>query len=241
MRRITALLTQWGANRQHGESLCFEACKGGYFSTVEEYALKVVGKMAQGGTPTPQSPVAIRRVAAGSRVVCEGSAVTVPCDLYEGDVWYPMSGMVVRQYSAVVLDGSADEIWSGAGPVFQVELPLLGKADEYQNRILCDRLAVASNHIALSATNRMSGYYDSADRYPTQNWLCVYYTGSLTDFRSWLSQNPLEVVYRLGEPLMERYSPQKMVAPSGTAMVAQEPLDLAADLSATMLVWRGMI
>ncbi len=94
---------QWRAASQTGETLRFDDCKGGYFSTEEEFGLRVAGRTAQAGTPTPSSPVPIRCVRAGTVVRCRGEGdntapveITVPCDLYEGDVWWPMSGRVER-------------------------------------------------------------------------------------------------------------------------------------------------
>ncbi len=94
---------QWKAASQTGETLRFDDCKGGYFSTEEEFGLRVAGRTAQAGTPTPTSPVPIRCVRAGTVVRCRGEGdntasveITVPCDLYEGDVWWPMSGRVER-------------------------------------------------------------------------------------------------------------------------------------------------
>ncbi len=67
-------------------SLRFENCKGGYFSTEEEYTLKLHG---------PATAVA--------KVVC-GNGVTLPTDLNEGDVWMPMLGKIVRA------DGSVESV-----------------------------------------------------------------------------------------------------------------------------------
>ncbi len=47
MRRSTALMGQWSADRRTGESLHFKNCMGGYFSTNPEYGLKLVGKTEQ--------------------------------------------------------------------------------------------------------------------------------------------------------------------------------------------------
>lgn len=41
--KMQILERQWQADTQSGETLHFEACKGGYFSEKEEYGLKVVG------------------------------------------------------------------------------------------------------------------------------------------------------------------------------------------------------
>ncbi len=49
---------------------------------------------------------------------------------------------------------------------------------------------------------------------------------------------PVTFCVPLATPTLEQYDPQPIFAPSGTVNVLQEPVDLTADLSATMLVRR---
>ena len=55
----------------------------------DKYGLKVVGKAHQTNC-----------VKMGSKIIC-GNEVTVPCDLYEGDIWYPVNGRVERAEGTV--------------------------------------------------------------------------------------------------------------------------------------------
>ncbi len=51
-----------------------------------------------GGIPAPNKsyPQSIRRVKAGTTVSCGTMKMVTPCDLYGGDIWFPMTGKVER-------------------------------------------------------------------------------------------------------------------------------------------------
>lgn len=102
MRPITMLQSQFKIDTKAGESLHFENCKGGYFSVNDEYGLKVSGKTMQIGVSTPEKPAAVRCVKRGTKIIC-GNEITVPCDLYDGDVWYPAGGYVIRDNEIIYL------------------------------------------------------------------------------------------------------------------------------------------
>lgn len=59
-------------------------------------------KIEEGDTETPyipygQEPSAEEKcVRAGTEIVCGDSILTAPCDLFEGDVWYPTEGVVEK-------------------------------------------------------------------------------------------------------------------------------------------------
>ncbi len=46
-------------------------------------------------SPNPNYPQAIKCVKQGTKIIC-GNEITLPCDLYEGDIWFPMNGRVER-------------------------------------------------------------------------------------------------------------------------------------------------
>lgn len=74
-------------------------------------SLKVIGKTFQDGTPSPDSPQPIQCVKKGTKINIANDdmsvvqEITVPCDLYEGDIWYPMSGKVER-YNEILSIGN---------------------------------------------------------------------------------------------------------------------------------------
>ncbi len=230
---------QWRADTQSGTSLTFENCKGGYFSSKDEYGLRVIGKATQNASPSPLSPVAIRCVKAGSKILC-GNEITVPCDLYEGDIWFPMTGTVERHFSHEKLDPSRD---SGAYTYNRLNGVYLRR----QYHELSDaRVTGLCTH-----ESRVGKYYDAAGTYM---WIMdtegLYWIGILDHlnmtieaFRAWFeneqtSDHPIMIAYPLKTPTIEQFEPQPIWAPTGEIHVAQTPTDLSADLSATMLVRR---
>ena len=66
----------------------------------EGFAIK--GYTKQNGTPSPTNPVKIECLKANTIIKINDNKgdlvqdLTVPCDLYEGDVWYPTSGKIER-------------------------------------------------------------------------------------------------------------------------------------------------
>ncbi len=103
MRAITMMQAQWKADEKEGESLHFELCKGGYFSDTEEYGLKVVGKTCQDGTPTPDSPIPIQCVKAGTKVKVYGK------NLYDyTDIGRTLNGITFTPVrNGVIINGTA--------------------------------------------------------------------------------------------------------------------------------------
>ncbi len=106
--------------------------------------------------------------------------ITVPCDLYEGDVWYPLSGKVERRN--IVCDSYDPEKWS-----------------------------IESHYVSTT------GGLDA---------------GAKIVF-SCLSNLPYIEFYE------EACDPQPLCAPSGTVNVWQAPVDLAGELTASLLVEKG--
>ena len=126
MRPITMLESQFKIDTKTGESLHFENCKGGYFSVNEEYGLKVSGKSMQIGISTPEKPVPIQCVKKGTKIIC-GNEFTVPCDLYDGDIWYPAGGYVIRDNE--VIDLSKGEKNSPVILVYKLKQPIVEPYD----------------------------------------------------------------------------------------------------------------
>ncbi len=368
--------SQWLADTKSGETLHFELCKGGYFSNKEEYGLKVVGKTLQDGTPTPDNPVSIQCVKAGTKIkvygknlfdvnglafkynngttmwevdnnnniilpksdgtawtacpymtlptgkytfssekyvkfeirqygsngefirITENSTklltfdieypkiqvklakplyisnepeatieypytvghaqlemggsktafepceifgeITTPCDLYEGDIWYPMSGKVEKYRNKIEFDGS--ENWSTyyrPNYTYLVGIPdkkrgnLESYCSHFENIYQCwmgydyDNQGCFSDHsLQQNIFFTSSVYWGEARK--TDNW--KNYLKEMYD-----KGNPITVVYELEVPIIEQYYPQYIFTPKGIVNVLQEPIGLSADLEATML------
>ncbi len=255
MRRSTALMSQWQADKQSGEGLHFELCKGGYFSTKDEYGLKVIGKTAQEGTPTSEAPIPIQCVKQGTNIICGDSYITIPCDLYRGDVWHPMSGRVERHSHKLVLTG--DEAFrsngssSGKGYERLVydfpnnNYPPYSTSTSKNDWLYCNVTSWIAHWYIYNAgwagtTVFREGKVYCAFGYKT-------FAPNATSKEEVISQSkavikalyeagtPVTIVYKLANPIIEQYEPQPIFAAKGTVNVLQLPTDLSAELEATML------
>lgn len=166
------------------------------------------------------------------------SEITVPCDLYEGDIWYPMSGKVERNTQKVEINESYNVSFQtqGSSGRFQISNALPTIYSSYES-LFCTHFGkaaltnspVAENTVDNAITNFKfnNNLYIRADAFT-----------DVVEFKNFLSENPITVVLPRDTPVIESYPPQPIHANSGTVHVMQEPTDLSADLSATMLVRR---
>ncbi len=136
-------------------------------STSEEY------EAYNGGVsvPNPDTPKPIQCVKAGTMISCGECQLTTPCDLFEGDIYYPVSGKVERHNGYIA---------------------------SYNGETVPD------------------GYTST--------------TGELTTGAT--------VVYPLTVPVVEQYAPTPVWSPQGTVSVTQTPVEETASLAATMYVRR---
>lgn len=242
MRPITMLESQFKIDNAAGTSLHFEKCKGGYFSSVDEYGLKVVGKTLQDGTPSHLETVPIQCFKQGTKIIC-GNEITVPCDLYEDDIWYPASGYVIK-YNGVT-DLSKEVQW------WIYDYPHTINPDVWCYVTLTSKKAVGYQMSKCNRFENVTGAFGKFSEHGTySDHPSVTYTYFITDiptlaeFREWLAEqsaanDPVILVYKLSTPVVEQYEPQYLFAPQGTADVTQEGIELTADLSATMLKYRN--
>lgn len=234
MRKTTSFLSQSKPDFKSGETLTFEACKGGYFSAKEEYGLKVVGKYAQSGTPTMDTPLPIQSVKANTKIVC-GNQISVPCDLYETDIWFPASGTVERHTAIRELTGTEAYIAYSANP--GVYYLVFSDAKIGQSLSKCTHFSNVNR--AYNESIGRIGYYCDHPNNTRKYFKTDFATAD--DFKSWIAHKyvnntPVTVIYQLAEPVIEQYEPQQLYALSGTVNVIQQPVELSGNLEATMLV-----
>lgn len=243
MNKRLMLEGQWKAETQTGESLHFEACKGGYFSTNEEFGLKVKGTTFQSSKPTPDNPIPIQCVKKGTKIIC-GNEITVPCDLYDGDIWYPASGKVenktfckevnprieLKLFNVYKRHNETCEFNFTYFYNFPWEVLARGNAPMY-----CDKAEVRCygnvrwfymklpwNVLGgLTAENTNNELVSAANNYLQQ----MYDNGT-----------PFIVVYETENTKIEQYEPQNLYAPKGNVNVYQAENDKKGILTATMLV-----
>ena len=149
----------------------------------------------------------------------KSQTVSIPMDsaflsvptLYEGDTAIVKDGGIdyVRHYETVVFDGSDDEKWvvenipNGA---LRASTNILRQVIKYPldnytvANILCDRFI----------TERSEDTWQGKEGIGVQSngFLQILYKDitSLSEWKTWLSQNPITVVYELAEPKIETYN-----------------------------------
>ena len=130
---------------------------------------------------------------------------------YDGDT-YASDRTVTRKRAKLVLDGS--ENWASSGGStgsYYISAHDMAKATSYSETILCDKMnVVRNNQTVYSNENSVSGYNDSINQYPGQNWLYFHPPTSivsLQDFKTWLASNPVTVEYELATPTTETAGP----------------------------------
>lgn len=231
MRRSTAIMAMYEPEAQEGENLQFERAKGGYFSVLPDLGLKVVGATAQDGTPTPDAPVPIQCVKAGTIITCGDCKIVTPCDLYEGDIWWPMTGRVERRTKTIIFDGTEKWVkrtYANAQNAYQHNPGFLidtGKASHYKESRIIDV--------------EDSIYLHNTDVIIVSDKACDTLEDFVRRLQSYSEQgNPLKCILQIRNALTEHYPPQPIHAPAGTVNVLQTPAELPGELSATMLVRR---
>lgn len=126
------------------------------------------------------------------------------CDEYK-------DGKIIRRVGRVVFDGSEDEVWNRQtdNDVIRFHVPVVGmkKMNVYYSSLICNRLRILNNHTHYDTEiPSISGYADFQTNYPDQNWIYVLGLGNIENIRTWLQENPLEVLYPLATPTEETLS-----------------------------------
>lgn len=385
MRSITMMQSQWKLEEQSGQALYFEGCKGGYFSDIEEYGLKVIGKTGQnrlsgknlfnyasasnrgvlddvgniydtntrvfsdfisvtpsaiytfktsaktsagteilnnrivlynqdknyvrrdssfaltkefsftvpegiyfvvldfrtieltealskdmlngntqfeagstateyepfcGGIPSPNPdyPQEIQCVKAGTEVICGECEITTPCDLYEGDIWYPMSGKVVKNNEVIMFDGT--EAWrclTNPDGIKYLEiyntalypLPYANSPTYTKTNQKCNMMGIGNGYTESDYSNYLICAYKTGNTtiratIPNENFTAEEVSRYFADL--YANNTPMILLYKLATPTIEQYEPQPIFAPCGTVNLTQQAAELEADLSATMLI-----
>ncbi len=153
--------------------------------------------------------------------ISSGEIVT-PCDLYEGDIWYPTSGIVERYTDEIIFTGE-EAIWEAGlwygdviAVVFSPALSDINSAirpycEYFDGRLLSD--TAVTNSIFIQA--------QSAG---------IAFNGTTAELRTFLTENPVKVIYTRSSPIIEEYEPQAVATLYGKTSVVQFPSELAADI-----------
>ena len=137
---------------------------------------------------------------------------------YDGDV-YSADGKVQRKFGVITLNGS--EAWGVARSTsaygFYTTVNNLLKSMNYRGSIICNKLMTTNTNFSSEFVYGqfvLSGYGDSNNSYPNQNWIYIKTTGDFSDLatiKSWLAANPITVVYELATPTTESAEPYESI------------------------------
>lgn len=273
-RRITSELAQWRADTQTGAGLQFVRCKGGFFSTKDEFALRVIGRTAQDGTQT--------------RCVTQGTQVTV-CG--KNLLAYPFSE-TTRTHNGVTFTDNGDGTVTANGTAtamavftFMAENPARRFAAAHMGETLTFSGCPSGGATSTYTINAQGFITDGIGIYEWGNGATITIANAAGTIQTYIIVRPgvtvSNVVFRPmiergtqktawepyagqtiatpcdlyegdvwypmtgvverrsgGAVSIERYAPQPVFAPQGLVNVQSSPTGLAPGLSATMLVRR---
>jgi hypothetical protein len=147
-----------------------------------------------------------------------------------------VSGELVVDKGYRAFDGT--EAWTNdSSGRYYVELNDMERMTDYISSIYCDKLQTAKDHNTLSSAKGISGYVKDST-YPNRNWLYVAIDGisTVADFKAWLADNPLQVVYPLATPQTIQLTPQEVRTLLGTNNVWSDG-DVVVVYSADTALW----
>ncbi len=168
----------------------------------------------------------------------EPSEITVPCDLYEGDIFYPTGGRVERYSEILKLsDCLAALSYIPATEYNSHYYYYLNLEGETYNGVgKSTHFTHSSSYGAPGSFYTDSGFYILAlgtDGFIDDDPTCEA-------IKTWCTEqeeagNPVLFTMKKITPTEEYYTPQPILAPKGRVNVIQLPTDIGATLTATML------
>ncbi len=220
-----------------GTDLSFEIEKSQKISVEDSFGLKVVGATKQRSTPKYDSPIPIECVKAGTKILC-GKEIITPCNLYSGDIWYPASGKVEKHNRKIVLKGTEDVTVDASNNkqyLWEIDTNAVANNTSDKCTIAHYRFGAAYNGFYLNDWSSWVGAGHSlnfgrefAPQIVGKEAWQAYIKG-LYD-----SGTPATVVYKLATPIIEQYEPMKIFLEKDNPHISQQPLELSAQLSATL-------
>lgn len=119
------------------------------------------------------------------------------------------AGVWTQRIGKIVLDGTQTYSVSGeGGTCFYIPLNDMAKLSDYSHAIISDSfIAVVSEGNVKNTLNRISGYNDAQNQYPTANWLYFSIDGievTPSAAATWLTAHPATVYYVLKTPVQYR-------------------------------------
>ena len=110
------------------------------------------------------------------------------------------TGKLIQRIGEVVLDGSENIVYDNGYERFYTELHTLKKETNYTSSLLSDKFKVVQNQGSVMGGDFViTGYNDTSERYPDQNWLYfnINEITSVKDMKTYLQSNPITIRYQL--------------------------------------------
>ena len=175
-------------------------------------SLKFYIEPSQSGSGDP-SPSNIRPISGWSQVDGKQSGEDMtdytPITIALGQTVYggavdALAGEGESQLAAVVIDGNSTVGGSATSGFYVAAHDMLRKIGYTTADIICDRLPTIESNWSLSGNNCGISGYSNSSMYLGQNWI-YFATGdpnitTTAQVKTWLTSNPLTVVYRLTSP-----------------------------------------
>lgn len=175
--------------------------------------LVVYGKTTQDGTPTPEAPVDLASVENPTVTITDGAeqsqSLSVPYTLNEGDFVDFEKGVLVRKYENLVLNGTENwlETITQASNIKRHYIEPVHNAvvtgNSFKVKGLCSHYKITSANEGYLGNEGIS--FSILNASGNTN-LYIYDTrfntsGSTSQLKSWLAQNPVTLVYELATPI----------------------------------------
>lgn len=241
MRALTMMQAAWRPDTKRGEHLTFENCKGGFFSTNSNYALKIEGK-TDGD----------RLVKAGSLICCDGkNHWDIGNILFQGSV----SGLLLS-LPAGTYTFSADESSDGPGTLYYIasvtcQSNTTNHLIRRENSRARFTFSVQGGEVVLSISSSndpVTGEQTTAmfknimvEEGETATDYAPHSHSEITppcDLQAGDVWYPAFGKVTRADGSDEAYPAQNLIAAKGKCLVHQSPIDLPADITATVPVRR---
>ena len=134
-----------------------------------------------------------------------------------------LTGVLTVEWGYKALDGT--ESWGSAGSGtnnFYTAVNTLEKTNDFTLSMTCSTFRTFSTHSSLLTNAGISGYYDSNNNYPGENWIYLNngVSTSTSELKEWLAAQaaagtPVQVAYRLAAPTVIQLTPEQIAALAG--------------------------
>ena len=133
------------------------------------------------------------------------------------------TGVLTVEWGYKAFDGT--EEWTKAESdknYFYTPMNTLEKTNDYITSIKCSTFRTADTYMYLPGNVGISGYYDSKNDYPGENWIYINngVSTSTSELKEWLAAQstagtPVQVCYKLATPTTIQLTPQEIKAIKG--------------------------